>query len=101
MFDDYIYYCIPFHFRSSITTTLIDNFGLSDDIAYSNSKTVDNFQYYLTARSPTTLDWTAAYHQDSNTRIIIANLQTQKVPSWLDATLNQLTPKYCLHLKQT
>ena len=82
-----------------ITTTLTDHVGFSDDIAYSNSETADNFQCYLTTRSPTTLDWTAAYHKDSNTRLILAELQLQKIPAWSDDTLNQLTPEYCLHLK--
>ena len=29
-----------------------------------------------------------ALNNDSNTRILLSNLQTQKLPSWSDATLN-------------
>ena len=36
LFDDYIHYCNLFHFRSSVTATLIEYVGFSDDIAYSN-----------------------------------------------------------------
>ena len=90
-----------FHFLSSLTTTLTEPVVFSDDIEYSNIETADNFQYYLTTYSPTTSDWTATYHKDSNPRIILAEFQLKKVPSWSDDTLNQLTPEYCLHLKRT
>ena len=100
-FDDYIHYCNPTHFQSSITTALIKHVGFSDDITFSNSKTAEHFQYYLTTRSPTTSDSTVAYHKDSDTRQTLAQLQLQKVPSWSDDILNQITPEYHLYLKRT
>ena len=51
--------------------------------------------------SPTTSDWKAAYHKDSDTKLILEEPQKQKIPSWSSDILNQITPEYCLHLKCT
>ena len=85
--------------RDSITDSILEHFRFADDIELSSSDSSDNFQCYHMTKSPTTLDYTAAYRKDTSTNIILSKLLDEKVSSWSADTLSKIDPEYYLHLK--
>ena len=76
----------------------MDHAGFSDDITYSPSKSSDNFQCYLMAPAPTSLDWSAAYGNDACTKVICQRLMINKEPEWTKSELVKLNDEYRTHL---
>ena len=69
-FDNTLQYCIPYNMRISITNTVLDVVGFTDDITFSASESSDNFKCYHSTKSPTTVGWTESYALDKSTQII-------------------------------
>ena len=100
MLDTLVPFCIPINLRTSITSQLVDITGFADDQRYSASESVDSYQCYQLTAAPTSLDWTSAYHKDSNTSVIYSQLSATSKPVWSNALLNQVKDQeYHTHLK--
>ena len=99
--DDNMHYCIPINMIASVTDSLIDHVGFTDDITFSASESSDNFQCYHMSKSPTALDWTSAYGKDANTAIILSKLLAETKSLWSDACLSKVDIEYRSHLKHT
>ena len=54
--DNNVHYYIPINMRVSITNSLINHAGFTDDITFSANESSDNVQCYHITKSPTILD---------------------------------------------
>ena len=72
--DDNIHYCVPFKMRASIIDSLLAYVGFADDIAFNASESSDNFKFYHMSTLPASLDWTAAYKNDSSMKVILEKI---------------------------
>ena len=73
--DNIIQYGIPFCLYSFITSQLISHSEFNDNINYEEIALVDNHQYYHMAASPTAIDWTNVYMNDTSTKVMMPILQ--------------------------
>ena len=70
--DDNIQLCIPFQLREYVTNALLDHVGVTtDDTSFCVSEVSDNLQCYHLTKSPTTVDLTSAYRENSSTSVIL------------------------------
>ena len=96
--DDNIKFCILFQLRVYVTNNLLDHVGVTENIAFSASEVSDNLQCYHLTKSPTAVDWTTTYRQDSSTSVILDAFTNSSKPVWSKDRLAKVDLEYRSHL---
>ena len=87
LLDDLLPFSVPWKLRLDSTNSIVTSTGILDQFAFSNSMHCDTMQCYFTKRTPETLDWTTAYHNDPSTQCIMSGLGIHKANEWSKADL--------------
>ena len=95
--DDNIQFFISFQLRAYVTNALLDHVGVTDNIAFSASEISDNLQCYNLTKPPTTVNWTAAYRQDSSTSVILNVFTNSSKLVWSNDFLDKADLECCSH----
>ena len=101
LLDDLLPLSVPWKLRIDSTNSIVTSTGILDQFAFSHSMLCDTtMQCYFTKRTPETLDWSTAYHNDPSIQCIMAGLATHKANEWSKPELKLAGPGFILPLQQ-
>ena len=99
--DDLLPCSIPIHLLAAVIRHWDTSESFLDNFVFADTTTCDSlFCYNISTSPPPTLDWPAAYAQDSDTHNILCGLRNHKANDWTSAELSSIPPSYHSKLKE-